>query len=120
MTIKDPIEVTYTEFLGMSETEIQELHKRALEDKKYTGVIVGVRADEEGTRAKERYFSARNQYNDWEFREQPPELWDQFKTKFAPGTHVRIHPLRDWTENPGQEERDGLCFNVIKVRRTLL
>ncbi|MDT8396817.1 MAG: sulfate adenylyltransferase subunit CysD [bacterium] len=70
----------------------------ALKEKAYTGVIVGVRADEEGTRAKERYFSARNKYNDWDFREQPPELWDQFKTKFAPGTHVRIHPLLDWTE----------------------
>ncbi len=70
----------------------------ALKEKGYTGVILGVRADEEGTRAKERYFSARDKYNDWDFREQPPELWDQFKTRFAPGTHVRIHPLLDWTE----------------------
>jgi sulfate adenylyltransferase subunit 2 len=69
-----------------------------LRERKYTGVIVGVRADEEGTRAKERYFSARDTYNDWDFKEQPPELWDQFKTRFAPGTHVRIHPLLDWTE----------------------
>jgi len=64
----------------------------------YTGVIVGVRADEEGSRSKERYFSARNQQSDWNVEDQPPELWDQFKTSFAPGTHVRIHPLLDWTE----------------------
>lgn len=64
----------------------------------YTGVIVGVRSDEEGSRSKERYFSARDQHNDWDVGDQPPELWNQFKTDFAPGTHVRIHPLLDWTE----------------------
>lgn len=64
----------------------------------FTGVIVGVRADEEGSRSKERYFSARNRQNNWEIAEQPPEFWDQYKTDFAPGTHVRIHPLLDWTE----------------------
>lgn len=64
----------------------------------YTGVIVGVRADEEGSRSKERYFSPRDQQNDWDVGDQPPELWNQFKTDFAPGTHVRIHPLLDWTE----------------------
>jgi sulfate adenylyltransferase subunit 2 len=64
----------------------------------YTGVIVGVRADEEGSRSKERYFSPRDQYNEWNVGDQPPELWNQYKTDFAPGTHVRIHPLLDWTE----------------------
>lgn len=64
----------------------------------YTGVIVGVRSDEEGSRSKERYFSARNSNNDWDIDDQPPEFWNQFKTDFAPDTHVRIHPLLDWTE----------------------
>ncbi|MBT3278279.1 MAG: sulfate adenylyltransferase subunit CysD [Phycisphaerales bacterium] len=64
----------------------------------YTGVIVGVRADEEGSRSKERYFSPRDKDNDWDVDDQPPELWRQYKTDFAPGTHVRIHPLLDWTE----------------------
>ncbi len=64
----------------------------------YTGVIVGVRADEEGSRSKERYFSPRDKRNDWDVGDQPPELWNQFKTDFAPGTHIRIHPLLDWTE----------------------
>ena len=36
--------------------------------------------------------------NDWDVGDQPPELWNQFKTDFAPGTHLRIHPLLDWTE----------------------
>lgn len=69
-----------------------------MEEKGYTGVIVGVRSDEEGTRAKERYFSPRDKNNDWDFREQPPELWNQFKIKFEAGTHLRIHPLLDWSE----------------------
>ena len=64
----------------------------------YTGVIVGARADEEGSRSKERYFSPRDKNNDWDVGDQPPEFWNQFKTDFAPGTHVRIHPLLDWTE----------------------
>lgn len=64
----------------------------------YTGVIVGVRADEEGTRSKERYFSPRGKTSSWDVADQPPEFWNQYKTDFAPGTHVRIHPLLDWTE----------------------
>lgn len=64
----------------------------------FTGVIVGARADEEGSRSKERYFSSRDKKSEWDIAEQPPEFWSQYKTDFAPGTHVRIHPLLDWTE----------------------
>lgn len=64
----------------------------------FTGIIAGIRADEEGSRSKERYFSARNTENIWDPGDQPPEFWNQYKTDFAPGTHVRIHPLLDWTE----------------------
>jgi sulfate adenylyltransferase subunit 2 len=64
----------------------------------FTGVIVGARADEEGSRSKERYFSPRDRQNEWHIAEQPPEFWNQYKTDFAPGTNVRIHPLLDWTE----------------------
>lgn len=64
----------------------------------FTGIIAGVRADEEGSRSKERYFSPRNTENSWNPAAQPPEFWNQYKTEFAPGTHVRIHPLLDWTE----------------------
>ena len=64
----------------------------------FTGVILGIRSDEEGSRSKERYFSPRNEENLWDVGDQPPEFWNQFKTDFAPGTHVRIHPLLDWTE----------------------
>lgn len=78
------------------------LKKDALQEtlhaKGYTAVFVGIRRDEEGTRAKERYFSPRDKNFEWDFKDQPPELWDQFKTDFEPGTHIRIHPLLHWTE----------------------
>ncbi|MGB0578242.1 MAG: sulfate adenylyltransferase subunit CysD [Limisphaerales bacterium] len=72
--------------------------QQVLHDKGYTGVIVGVRRDEDPTRAKERYFSPRDQNMEWNVEDQPPELWDQFKTDYADGTHIRIHPLLHWTE----------------------
>jgi len=72
--------------------------KQVLEQYGYTGVIAGIRRDEEGTRAKERVFSPRNQQAEWDVKDQPPEFWDQFKTDYAPGTSLRIHPLLAWTE----------------------
>jgi sulfate adenylyltransferase subunit 2 len=64
----------------------------------FTGIIAGIRRDEEGTRAKERYFSPRGREGHWDVKDQPPEFWDQFKTDFPPGTSLRIHPLLHWTE----------------------
>jgi sulfate adenylyltransferase subunit 2 len=72
--------------------------KAVLESHGFTGVIVGVRRDEDPTRAKERYFSPRDQNMEWNVTDQPPELWDQFKTDFEPGSHIRVHPLLHWTE----------------------
>jgi len=62
------------------------------------GIIAGIRRDEEGTRAKERYFSPRGTQGEWNVKDQPPEFWDQYKTDFPPGTHIRVHPLLHWTE----------------------
>ncbi len=72
--------------------------KAILSEHEFTGVFAGIRRDEEGTRSKERVFSPRGENAEWNFRDQPPEFWDQFKTEFAPGTHLRIHPLLHWTE----------------------
>ena len=72
--------------------------RAVLDQHNYSGVIVGVRRDEEPTRAKERYFSPRDKNMEWNVEDQPPELWDQFKTDFEAGTHIRIHPLLHWTE----------------------
>ena len=64
----------------------------------FDGVIVGIRRDEQATRAKERVFSPRGEDGAWNFRDQPPEFFDQYNVDFPPGTHVRIHPLLHWTE----------------------
>jgi sulfate adenylyltransferase subunit 2 len=72
--------------------------QQVLDEMHYTGVIVGVRRDEEPTRAKERYFSPRGPHMAWVTTDQPPELWDQFRTDVPAGTHIRIHPLLHWTE----------------------
>jgi len=62
------------------------------------GVIVGIRRDEQSTRAKERVFSPRSEEGDWDIRRQPAEFWDHYKVRAAQGGHVRIHPLLNWTE----------------------
>jgi sulfate adenylyltransferase subunit 2 len=72
--------------------------KQTLAQHGFNGVFAGIRRDEEGTRAKERVFSPRNEQAEWDVKDQPPEFWDQFKTDFAPGTSLRIHPLLAWTE----------------------
>ncbi|MDJ0948024.1 MAG: sulfate adenylyltransferase subunit CysD [Alphaproteobacteria bacterium] len=72
--------------------------KKVIEKHEFEGVIAGIRRDEQATRAKERVFSPRGESSQWNFRAQPPEFWDQYKTEFPPGTHVRIHPILHWTE----------------------
>jgi sulfate adenylyltransferase subunit 2 len=72
--------------------------KAALEEFDFQGLFAGIRRDEEATRAKERVFSPRGDGSRWDFRNQPPEFWDQFLTDPPPGTHMRIHPLLHWTE----------------------
>jgi sulfate adenylyltransferase subunit 2 len=64
----------------------------------YRGVIVGIRRDEQATRAKERIFSPRATSGDWDVRNQPAEFWGHYATEVGEGMHVRIHPLLRWTE----------------------
>lgn len=72
--------------------------QQVLEERRFTGIIAGIRRDEEGSRAKERVFSQRNLRSEWDVTDQPPEFWDQYRTDFPPGEHVRVHPLLHWTE----------------------
>lgn len=69
-----------------------------IEKYKLKAVMVGIRRDEHGIRAKERYFSPRDKQFKWNYKEQPPELWDQFKSKAKKEEHMRVHPLLHWTE----------------------
>ncbi len=69
-----------------------------LEREKFKGIIVGIRRDEQATRAKERVFSPRMADGAWDVKHQPPELWDVYHTDVPDGAHVRVHPLLHWTE----------------------
>jgi len=72
--------------------------KSLLAAKQFRGILVGIRRDEQSMRAKERVFSPRQPDGTWDFRHQPAEFWDQYKTEIPPGWHVRVHPLLQWTE----------------------
>ncbi|NJK89690.1 MAG: sulfate adenylyltransferase subunit CysD [Myxococcales bacterium] len=60
--------------------------------------IGGARRDEEKARAKERFFSHRNEFGQWDPRNQRPELWDLYNGRKRPGEHFRAFPLSNWTE----------------------
>ena len=72
--------------------------KTLLTEHEFTGVICGIRRDEQGLRAKERVFSPRSFDGEWDFKDQPPELWDQYMTDVPQDAHLRIHPILHWTE----------------------
>ncbi|KKL86606.1 hypothetical protein LCGC14_1943060, partial [marine sediment metagenome] len=72
--------------------------KLAIAEHGFDGLLLGIRRDEHGIRAKERYFSPRDEQFKWNYEDQPPELWDQYKSQAAGDTHIRIHPLLHWTE----------------------
>ncbi len=72
--------------------------KDAISQHKFKALYLGIRRDEHGIRAKERVFSPRDEDFEWNYREQPPELWDLYKTKAKDEEHLRIHPLLGWTE----------------------
>ena len=72
--------------------------KNLIASEKWRGVILGIRRDEQATRAKERVFSPRRADGAWNVREQPPEFWSYYNTGVPDGTHLRIHPLVRWTE----------------------
>jgi sulfate adenylyltransferase subunit 2 len=64
----------------------------------FDGLLGGARRDEEKARAKERVFSVRGEFGQWDPRDQRPELWELFNTKLASGQTLRIFPLSNWTE----------------------
>jgi sulfate adenylyltransferase subunit 2 len=65
---------------------------------KFDAVFGGGRRDEEKARAKERVFSLRDEFGQWDPRNQRPELWNLYNGKHRPGEHVRVFPLSNWTE----------------------
>ena len=70
----------------------------AIEDNRFDCLIGGARRDEEKARAKERIFSHRDSFGQWQPKEQRPELWNLFNTRIKPGEHFRAFPISNWTE----------------------
>ena len=70
----------------------------AIEQHRFDCLIGGARRDEEKARAKERIFSHRDSFGQWQPKEQRPELWTLFNTRIRPGEHFRAFPISNWTE----------------------
>jgi sulfate adenylyltransferase subunit 2 len=70
----------------------------AIEEHRFDCLIGGARRDEEKARAKERIFSHRDSFGQWQPKEQRPELWTLFNTRHTPGEHFRAFPISNWTE----------------------
>ncbi len=86
----DPVTVTHE----LKTVALQQV----MAERKFDALITGIRRDEDPTRAKERYFSPRTADFEWDYKDQPPEFWNQFTTAVEPGEHIRVQPLLDWAE----------------------
>ena len=71
---------------------------RAIEEGRYDAVFGGARRDEEKARAKERFFSFRDAFGQWDPKNQRPELWNLYNGRHNKGEHIRVFPLSNWTE----------------------
>ncbi|HET8600723.1 MAG TPA: sulfate adenylyltransferase subunit CysD [Segeticoccus sp.] len=108
----------------------------ALEKYQFTAVFGGARRDEDKARAKERIYSFRDEFGQWDPKNQRPELWSLYNGRIHPGESIRVFPLSNWTELDiwhyiGQEritlpsiyyaherpvfQRDGMLFGVHEV-----
>ncbi|MEB3367228.1 sulfate adenylyltransferase subunit CysD [Saccharopolyspora mangrovi] len=71
---------------------------RSIAEHRFDAVFGGARRDEEKARAKERVFSFRDEFGQWDPRNQRPELWHLYNGRHRQGEHIRVFPLSDWTE----------------------
>ena len=100
----------------------------------------GARRDEERARAKERIFSFRDDFGQWNPRAQRPELWNLYNARIRKGEHIRVFPISNWTELDVWQyvarenlelpsiyfsherevfTRDGMLYAVVRLRRAL-
>jgi len=84
----------------------------AIEEHRFDALFGGARRDEEKARAKERVFSFRDEFGQWDPKNQRPELWNLYNTRLRRGEHIRVFPLSNWTELDvwSYIERDGLLL----------
>lgn len=70
----------------------------AIEEHQFDAALGGARRDEEKARAKERFFSHRDEFGQWDPKQQRPEIWNTFNGRKEPGEHFRVFPISNWTE----------------------
>ncbi|HZO68265.1 MAG TPA: sulfate adenylyltransferase subunit CysD [Kribbellaceae bacterium] len=92
----------------------------AINAHRFDAVFGGGRRDEERSRAKERIFSLRDEFGQWDPRNQRPELWSLYNGRHRPGEHVRVFPLSNWTELDvwNYIEREGIDLPSIYYAHT--
>jgi len=93
--------------------------RKCLEERGFDALILAIRRDEHGIRAKERYFSPRGEDFKWDYRDQPLEMWDQFQGLVGEGTHMRVHPILHWRELDVWEyvRKEGISINPMYFAR---
>lgn len=93
--------------------------KMFLEEHGFDALILAIRRDEHGIRAKERYFSPRDENFKWDYKDQPLEMWDQFQGLITAGAHMRIHPILHWRELDVWEyvKQEGMPVNPMYFAR---
>lgn len=89
--------------------------RQCLDEYGFDALILAIRRDEHGIRAKERYFSPRDGEFKWNYRDQPLEMWDQFQGLVKEGTHMRVHPILHWRELDVWEyvQRENIPMNPM-------
>src|SRR4029453_6592083 len=87
----------------------------AIEEFRFDCAIGGARRDEEKARAKERFFSFRDGFGQWDPKNQRPELWNLYNARINPGEHMRVFPLSNWTERDvwAYIAREGIALPSI-------
>ena len=70
----------------------------AIEEFRFDSCIGGARRDEEKARAKERFFSYRNSFGEWDVKNQRPEIWNLYNARLNSGENMRVYPISNWTE----------------------
>jgi sulfate adenylyltransferase subunit 2 len=88
---------------------------KCLEQHRFDALILAIRRDEHGIRAKERYFSPRDRDFKWDYKNQPLEMWDQYQTYAGDEAHTRVHPILHWRELDVWEyvKQEGLPVNPM-------
>jgi len=99
-SVQDAIDAgRVTEIAGQTRNPLQTIPLLdAITSNRFDAVLGGARRDEEKARAKERVFSVRDDFGQWDPRNQRPELWDLYNGQHRHGEHVRVFPLSNWTE----------------------